>query len=954
MANYRVTSEGTPRVTSEGRLRAIDTPFEELSGSTGLAIGLAAQLVGSLVLAGSTALQFNLPAATLTAKAGASSSTVLSTALNGTLSGKTALTGTTGLSTSVTGAPVLDAPMTGQVAWSPVTLQGDLVGRTALTTASVPLSMSMVGSLSLQQAITGTTSLTVLGPEGELLGSGELPAGTTSQTWDLAADLSGSGQLLADPIGLSFGATAELSGLVFAEAPVTPLMWTVAAEAELVGYLEGSLDHAWALTGQLGGRAELTGTTEQIFLGSVTAEGIGRLYGDTGLSVQMTGTATKMVALRGATALNLQMASATLIRKAALTGNTSLAFSTAAPSGLTQVKGFRLREVFLGVYEAREKLLTQLSEKNRKLGDRARERTVANSTAITGLTTRVTTAEGSISTQAQQITQLDSKIGTKITTFVQGTQPSTSGRTVGDIWIDTSNNNRFHTWDGSTWAVRNLDAGVSVFAQPAAPSGVGRRVGDLWFDTDDNNKQYRWDGSQWSFMGDARIDAHATAISNLQTDVTNINGTLSTQSTQITNLQSSVNAKTSTFAQPTAPSSTGRVTGDTWIDTDDGNKLYTWNGSWELRQLDAGVSIFAQPTAPTSTGRKTGDLWYDTDDGNRPYRWDGFNWAAIDDARVVNTANAVQTLTTRVDTQDGKLTNIEAKWNVTLDVNGYISGVESINNGSQATFTVRADVFRIISPGAAALTPFEVRGGTTYIKDAAIERLTIGKLTTGTLNADMQMGTGRIIYDNGTVMLVNGVGFGSTNQFIEWFGPRQTTGGLIDLSKCTEALATSYKKTNGDTYFGGSLSAGVLKNAAQSTQVSSSASVETGQFGSNGGARVVTYSLNYTNGGTSNTNAGAGPTGVTVTLQRSVNGGSWTTLASFNATGAKTAEWDAELGYYAIDVTCGGSATFTDNSGGLGPINYRAVLSNPSGSWPWINQGGSPGSQSLTVISVEE
>lgn len=43
---------------------------------------------------------------------------------------------------------------------------------------------------------------------------------------------------------------------------------------------------------------------------------------------------------------------------------------------------------------------------------------------------------------------------------------------------------------------------------------------------------------------------------------------------------------------------------------------------------DGKNTVFYQTAQPPTTGRKTGDTWFDTDDGNRVYRWDGSKWTA--------------------------------------------------------------------------------------------------------------------------------------------------------------------------------------------------------------------------------------------------------------------------------------------------------------------------------------
>jgi len=93
---------------------------------------------------------------------------------------------------------------------------------------------------------------------------------------------------------------------------------------------------------------------------------------------------------------------------------------------------------------------------------------------------------------------------------------------------------------------------------------------------------------------------------------------------QVNGLQTTLNAKTTTFAQTSIPTST--AAGDLWVDTDDDNKMY--------RAAAAGVSTigaaawvalpasttktFAQTSIPTSVN--AGDLWIDTDDANKTYR----------------------------------------------------------------------------------------------------------------------------------------------------------------------------------------------------------------------------------------------------------------------------------------------------------------------------------------------
>ena len=161
-------------------------------------------------------------------------------------------------------------------------------------------------------------------------------------------------------------------------------------------------------------------------------------------------------------------------------------------------------------------------------------------------------------------------------------------------------------------------------------------MGDLWIDTDDNNKMYRWDGSTWAPVTDQ------SALNAF------VNGSYATF---VTNTNNAIAGKITTFYQASAP--TANVVGDLWIDTDDGNKLYRWNGSaWGSIQ-DAGIQsaltaasnaqstadgkivTFAQASAPTATD--VGDLWIDTDANNAMYRWNGTTWESVTDISALQT-----------------------------------------------------------------------------------------------------------------------------------------------------------------------------------------------------------------------------------------------------------------------------------------------------------------------------
>lgn len=116
------------------------------------------------------------------------------------------------------------------------------------------------------------------------------------------------------------------------------------------------------------------------------------------------------------------------------------------------------------------------------------------------------------------------------------------------------------------------------------------------------------------------------------------------------------------------------------------------------------IKTFFQTSTPTAS--TTGDLWVDTDDNNHIYRWNGSAWQDAHDARITSTASAVTTLqttvgqhTTSIQTQATSIDGILGKYAVKIDNNGYVTGyvlISSANNGAPTSeFMIVADKFSI-------------------------------------------------------------------------------------------------------------------------------------------------------------------------------------------------------------------------------------------------------------------
>lgn len=120
------------------------------------------------------------------------------------------------------------------------------------------------------------------------------------------------------------------------------------------------------------------------------------------------------------------------------------------------------------------------------------------------------TAEGSITITGGSGFRNLSDVGAVYQIFYQSTAPS-SGYSTGDYWIDSDDNSLYRRTSSSWVSIQDSDISqaiidaadaqatadgkIKTFYQATAPTAES--VGDIWIDSDDNNKPYRWSGSTW-------------------------------------------------------------------------------------------------------------------------------------------------------------------------------------------------------------------------------------------------------------------------------------------------------------------------------------------------------------------------------------------------------------------------------------------------------------------------
>lgn len=291
--------------------------------------------------------------------------------------------------------------------------------------------------------------------------------------------------------------------------------------------------------------------------------------------------------------------------------------------------------------------------------------------------------------------------------------------------------------------------------------------------------------------------------------------------------------------------------------------------------------------------------------------------------QITTVQSAADGNTASIQTQATAIAGIKSEYTIKLDVNGYVSGVGLINDGAKSQFIITADQFAVVTPGKTPVVPFAVDANGVYMNNAYIRNLAVDKITGGAIKNfwSINDATGRIVLDTGTYMKVLGAGFGLNHDLIEWFGPH------MDVGACTRANAITYVAMDGSAYFGGTLSAGTLYNAASGSSVAIGAVTQIGPYATNGNVKTIVLSYVFSDFTDPTTGSGNGSEGLTATvdLYRTIGSQSEAKVATLTATGthAWSTESDGRRDFWNIS----GSLTFTDNVTGLDSRTYRAVVS---------------------------
>ena len=346
----------------------------------------------------------------------------------------------------------------------------------------------------------------------------------------------------------------------------------------------------------------------------------------------------------------------------------------------------------------------------------------ANASAITALDTRLTTAEGNITANASAITTLQSDVSTNGTNITANASSITSleSRVTGTLVNEFIN----HEDNGIAWG---NDTGVNPHATADVYSGTyalelgstAAQWADIW-DLDDASVEMAdgWPepqpGEAWTLgFWYKNTDSAAKLVGFVGGSGDDF-------------LTISLDANTTTW---------------TWKQVSSSALDASFNGRrFELRSTPLTGGTYLRIDGITLV------RGVHTLDGSEVIPYSSY-------------AAATQELSTSITSVEGDITSIHARYSVKLDVNGYITGLQLLNDGTSGDFLIMADQFKIVDPaGGASQTgdiPFEIVSGTTYIKSAMIQdasitnakisALQIDKLTAGDLGVVMDLGSSGVI-----------------------------------------------------------------------------------------------------------------------------------------------------------------------------------------------------------------
>lgn len=229
------------------------------------------------------------------------------------------------------------------------------------------------------------------------------------------------------------------------------------------------------------------------------------------------------------------------------------------------------------------------------------------------------------------------------------------------------------------------------------------------------------------------------------------------------------------------------------------------------------IKTFQQDEPPTAT--QVGDLWYDTNDGYKMYRWNGTTWVSVQDGAIVTAANAAAAAQSSA---NGKNRIIYGAAGTTTD-QGQAPNLQyyTVNANtdtfsatySNSTGNIEGDTWFVRNSVGSIIAQYTIVSGTwtrTTVASQVIGNLDAGKISAGTIsvalgitnpsgNFKVDASTGKLTAFNaditGGITVASGTNFWTSTGLYA----NTTSNGTIELyasngieNGSTDGLTTSY------------------------------------------------------------------------------------------------------------------------------------------------------------------
>ena len=315
---------------------------------------------------------------------------------------------------------------------------------------------------------------------------------------------------------------------------------------------------------------------------------------------------------------------------------------------------------------------------------------------------------GSTATLQDGLDAANNVLDGKTSIFRQNSEPSNTGRTVGDMWIDADGGNAVYVWNGTEFALApdetynqmsQISGAIQNVSLDIFTDSTGRIVsppdtssndpglylgdtamgfysasewktymsnnGNFYLTGSDDGESLVWDGGKLIITGELNVSSGTSGNVASQTDVDDAQTAAQAFAAASSSAAIASGSAAANAAQQAALSASAAALGnatsslittiddlDTGVSASFTSQAQT-NAAIQLVQ-DGLNSIFRQADAPSTESRHQGDMWVDSDDGNRLYIFSGSNWitgsdSTYDQSEIIEGNALTQSLNTFTD-----------------------------------------------------------------------------------------------------------------------------------------------------------------------------------------------------------------------------------------------------------------------------------------------------------------